>query len=159
MLRHHLVNSKKEYLKWVKNACYKNYGKSGDDYTLRQNLKEFPPLKYPCIIVYMFETDFDRTGDIVTMICNFVYLAEFTEGFDPYQQEKDHEKLEKKLYPYFLVLEKLKGIEWEIDNNGASAELELLKIEAAVRLIQLRKRHRTDIDKYMAELKIRIGGY
>jgi hypothetical protein len=159
MLRHHLVNSKEEYLKWVRKVKYKTYGKDGNDYKLRQELKEFPPLKYPCIIVYMFETDFDRCGDIKTEVCNFVYLAEFTEGFDPYQEENDHEKLEKKLHPYFLALEKLRDIEWEIDNKGVSQELELLKTNITSNIAAFRKRHMVDIDKYMAELKIRVGGY
>jgi hypothetical protein len=159
MLRHHLVNSKEEYLKWVRKVKYKTYGKDGDDYTLRQELKEFPPLKYPCIIVYMFETDFDGTGDNITTICNFVYLAEFTDGFDPYQEENDHEKLEKKLYPYFLACEKLRDIEWEIDNKGVSQELYLLKAETTAVVMDLRKRHRFDIDEYMASLRSYLGVY
>jgi hypothetical protein len=99
MFRRHLVNSKEEYLKWVRKVEYESDGfaKPGDNYELRQQLKNNLPLKYPCMLVYTFETFFSRGGDGRIEICEAVYLTEFTEGFDPYPKENDWEELEKKV--------------------------------------------------------------
>lgn len=142
-MNHKLVNNLCEFKKWAKSVKTEDsYGNEKySDYQLIDELLKNPPEMYPAMVVYVFEKSFDRCGDTETQLCEYVYLSEFTDGFDPNKHENDIKTLEKKMRPYFQKCEEWRDM---LNNNNFSAE----EIEKA--RIDLRKlSDKLNVDEYM----------
>lgn len=114
-MRRKLFNNKKEYVKWARNAEVESDGMAkggGKNERATGKLLENKPQRYPCITVYALEACFDRaSGDNLFIFFDHIYLAEFTEGFNPNAEIDAWEAREKQAQPYFIALEKLRNME------------------------------------------------
>lgn len=112
-LRRKLFNNEKEYLKWARQVEVESDGlaRGGLNEEVTYELLNNKPQRYPCITIYSLNAFFDRSGDCLNIFFDHIYLAEFTEGFNPRQAEDDWEARGKKADKYFIALQKLCDME------------------------------------------------
>lgn len=113
-MRRKLFNNEKEYLKWARQVEVESDGLArggGKNERVTVKLLANKPVRFPCITVYAIEASFDRSGDSMIIFFDHVYLAEFTEGFNPRQAEDEWKAREEKANKYFIALEKLHDME------------------------------------------------
>lgn len=160
-MKHHKFNSKEEYLKWVKTVRVGTDGLArggGIDEQLIYDLKNDVPVRFPCITVNYFEASFDRFGDSKILLWEHIYLAEFTEDFNPYKEQDRIEVEEKLIEPYFIALQEVIRTEehWRRECYGPLTEkksAQLAKMDNNVK--RLNKKYEKQIDDYF----IRKCGY
>ena len=160
-MKHNLFNSEKEYLKWVRKVKIGSDGlaKIPDPHELALELRADMPVKYPVITVSYFESSFDRFGDSTVLLWEHVYLAEFTEKFNPYRKEDEIEAEEELLRPYFAVGSELVKLMdyWNPKNYGPMTKEKSAKVaELSEKHDKLNKKYGAKIDAYFERRGMKV---